>query len=68
MAVLVSLLTFSNLVKYLKQTGRISLGPLRLSTLTLSDNLPTLSTLQLHCANSLENSLCNQHSEVGVTT
>ncbi|XP_016399751.1 LOW QUALITY PROTEIN: serine/threonine-protein kinase SMG1-like [Sinocyclocheilus rhinocerous] len=51
------------LVKYLKQTGRISLGPLRLSTLTLSDSLPTLSTLQLHCANSLENSLCNQHPE-----
>uniref|UniRef100_A0A672JXD5 Serine/threonine-protein kinase SMG1 n=1 Tax=Sinocyclocheilus grahami TaxID=75366 RepID=A0A672JXD5_SINGR len=51
------------LVKYLKQTGRISLGPLRLSTLTLSDSLHTLSTLQLHCANSLENSLCNQHPE-----
>uniref|UniRef100_A0A8C2H7E9 non-specific serine/threonine protein kinase n=1 Tax=Cyprinus carpio TaxID=7962 RepID=A0A8C2H7E9_CYPCA len=51
------------LVKYLKQTGRISLGPLRLSTLTLSDSLPTLSTLQLHCANALENSLCNQNPE-----
>lgn len=58
---------FSTLVKYLKQTGRISLGPLRLSTLTLSDSLPTLSTLQLHCANSLENSLCNQHPEVWAT-
>ncbi len=55
---------FSTLVKYLKQTGRISLGPLRLSTLTLSDSLPTLSTLQMHCANSLESSLCNQHPEV----
>uniref|UniRef100_A0A8C2H6P3 Serine/threonine-protein kinase SMG1 n=1 Tax=Cyprinus carpio TaxID=7962 RepID=A0A8C2H6P3_CYPCA len=53
----------STLVKYLKQTGRISLGPLRLSTLTLSDSLPTLSTLQLHCANALENSLCNQNPE-----
>ncbi|XP_072549574.1 serine/threonine-protein kinase SMG1 isoform X2 [Salminus brasiliensis] len=49
------------LVKYLKQTGRIALGPLRLSTLTLSDSVPTLNTLQLHCASSLETSLCSQH-------
>ncbi|XP_062840999.1 serine/threonine-protein kinase SMG1 isoform X2 [Trichomycterus rosablanca] len=49
------------LVKYLKQTGRISLGPLRLSTLTLSDTLPTLTILQLHCTSSLESSLCSQH-------
>ncbi|KAK3520199.1 hypothetical protein QTP70_017920, partial [Hemibagrus guttatus] len=49
------------LVKYLKQTGRIALGPLRLSTLTLCDTLPTLGTLQLHCASSLETSLCSQH-------
>ncbi|TRY87779.1 hypothetical protein DNTS_015691 [Danionella cerebrum] len=48
---------------YLRQTIRICLGPLRLSTLTLSESLPTLSTLQLHCANSLENSLCNQQPE-----
>ncbi|XP_076852273.1 serine/threonine-protein kinase SMG1 [Brachyhypopomus gauderio] len=49
-----------NLVKYLKQTGRIALGPLRLSTLTLADCLPTLNTLQLHCASSLEASLGSQ--------
>ncbi|XP_066497814.1 serine/threonine-protein kinase SMG1 isoform X2 [Hoplias malabaricus] len=49
------------LVKYLKQTGRIALGPMRLSTLTLSESLPTLNTLQLHCASSLETSLCSQH-------
>lgn len=55
----------STLVKYLKQTGRIALGPLRLSTLTLCDTLPTLGTLQLHCASSLETFLCSQHpSEV----
>lgn len=55
----------STLVKYLKQTGRIALGPLRLSTLTLCDSLPTLGTLQLHCTSSLETSLCSQHpSEV----
>uniref|UniRef100_A0A8B9KFC0 non-specific serine/threonine protein kinase n=1 Tax=Astyanax mexicanus TaxID=7994 RepID=A0A8B9KFC0_ASTMX len=48
----------NTLVKYLKQTSRITLGPLRLSTLTLSDSLPTLNTLQLHCASSLETSLC----------
>lgn len=55
----------STLVKYLKQTGRIALGPLRLSTLTLCDSLPTLGALQVHCASSLETSLCTQHpSEV----
>ncbi|XP_045069168.1 serine/threonine-protein kinase SMG1 [Coregonus clupeaformis] len=48
------------LVRYLKQTGRISLGPLRLSTLTLSDGLPTLATLQLHCCSALENTLSGQ--------
>ncbi|XP_063077660.1 serine/threonine-protein kinase SMG1 isoform X2 [Engraulis encrasicolus] len=50
----------SDLVKYLKQTGRISLGALRLSTLTLSGSLPTMGTMQLHCANALEASLANQ--------
>ncbi|XP_035261317.1 serine/threonine-protein kinase SMG1 [Anguilla anguilla] len=50
------------LVKYLKQTGRVSLGPLRLSTLTLSGSLPTMSTLQLHCATYLESSLSSQLS------
>ncbi|XP_062388673.1 serine/threonine-protein kinase SMG1 isoform X3 [Sardina pilchardus] len=50
----------SDLVKYLKQTGRISLGALRLSTLTLSGSLPTMGTMQLHCANALEGSLTNQ--------
>ncbi|RXM37149.1 Serine/threonine-protein kinase SMG1 [Acipenser ruthenus] len=49
-----------NLVKYLKQTARISLGPLRLSTLTLSGSLPTLSTLQLQCATTLENTLTSR--------
>ncbi|KAM9745691.1 serine/threonine-protein kinase SMG1 isoform 1-T1 [Menidia menidia] len=48
------------LVRCLKQTGRICLGPLRLSTLTLSDALPTLPTLQLHCAATLENTLSGQ--------
>ncbi|XP_018612751.2 serine/threonine-protein kinase SMG1 isoform X2 [Scleropages formosus] len=52
--------TSENLLKYLKQTGRICLGPLRLSTVTLSDSLPTLSSLQLHCAAALEASLGNQ--------
>lgn len=45
------------LVRCLKQTGRICLGPLRLSTLTLSDALPTLPLLQLHCTSTLENTL-----------
>ncbi|KAK1162804.1 serine/threonine-protein kinase SMG1-like [Acipenser oxyrinchus oxyrinchus] len=49
-----------NLVKYLKQTARISLGPLRLSTLTLSGSLPTLSTLQLQCATTLESTLTSR--------
>ncbi|KAI1896054.1 hypothetical protein AGOR_G00090850 [Albula goreensis] len=54
--------TTETLVKYLKQTGRVSLGPLRLSTLTLSGSLPTLSTLQLHCATHLESSMTSQLS------
>ncbi|XP_020505278.1 serine/threonine-protein kinase SMG1 [Labrus bergylta] len=48
------------LVRCLKQTGRICLGPLRLSTLTLSDALPSLPTLQLHCTATLENTLTGQ--------
>ncbi|XP_037545233.1 serine/threonine-protein kinase SMG1, partial [Nematolebias whitei] len=52
--------TLDTLVRCLKQTGRICLGPLRLSTLTLSDPLPTLPTLQLHCAATMENSLTGQ--------
>uniref|UniRef100_A0A3Q3Q4X1 non-specific serine/threonine protein kinase n=1 Tax=Monopterus albus TaxID=43700 RepID=A0A3Q3Q4X1_MONAL len=48
------------LVRCLKQTGRICLGPLRLSTLSLSDALPTLPTLQLHCTATLENTLAGQ--------
>ncbi|KAM9843156.1 serine/threonine-protein kinase SMG1 [Aulostomus maculatus] len=48
------------LVRCLKQTGRICLGPLRLSTLTLSDALPTLPTLQLHCTATMENTLSGQ--------
>ncbi|KAG7459406.1 hypothetical protein MATL_G00210290 [Megalops atlanticus] len=53
-------LASENVVRYLKQTGHIALGPLRLSTLTLSGTLPTVSTLQLHCATALENSLSCQ--------
>ncbi|XP_077590470.1 serine/threonine-protein kinase SMG1 [Stigmatopora nigra] len=52
------------LVRCLKQTGRICLGPLRLSTLTLSDALPTLPTLQLHCTVTLENTLSGQEDSV----
>ncbi|XP_056143769.1 serine/threonine-protein kinase SMG1 [Lampris incognitus] len=52
--------TSDTLVRYLKQIGRISLGPLRLSTLTLSDSLPTLPALQLHCAAALEKTLTAQ--------
>ncbi|KAG8006642.1 Serine/threonine-protein kinase SMG1, partial [Nibea albiflora] len=48
------------LVRCLKQTGRICLGPLRLSTLILSDALPTLPTLQLHCTATLENTVTGQ--------
>lgn len=48
------------LLRCLKQTGRICLGPLRLSTLILADNLPTLPTLQLHCTSMLENTLTGQ--------
>ncbi|XP_023140718.2 serine/threonine-protein kinase SMG1 isoform X2 [Amphiprion ocellaris] len=48
------------LVRCLKPTGRICLGPLRLSTLTLSDALPTLPTLQLHCTAILENTIAGQ--------
>ncbi|XP_008297822.1 serine/threonine-protein kinase SMG1 [Stegastes partitus] len=48
------------LVRCLKPTGRICLGPLRLSTLTLSDALPTLPTLQLHCTAILENTITGQ--------
>lgn len=56
---------YSTLVRCLKQTGRICLGPLRLSTLTLSDTLPTLPTLQLHCTAALENTITGQ--EVGTS-
>ncbi|XP_056460126.1 serine/threonine-protein kinase SMG1-like [Gadus chalcogrammus] len=45
------------LVRYLKQTGRITLGPLRLSTLTLASGLPSVSTLQLHCITALDSTL-----------
>ncbi|XP_028842210.1 serine/threonine-protein kinase SMG1 isoform X2 [Denticeps clupeoides] len=48
------------LVKYLKQTSRIALGALRLSTLTICGSVPTISTMQLHCASVLENSLTSQ--------
>uniref|UniRef100_A0A674MC73 non-specific serine/threonine protein kinase n=1 Tax=Takifugu rubripes TaxID=31033 RepID=A0A674MC73_TAKRU len=48
------------LLRCLKQTGRLCLGPLRLSTLNVADNLPTLPTLQLHCSSMLENTLIGQ--------
>uniref|UniRef100_A0A5F8A8I1 non-specific serine/threonine protein kinase n=1 Tax=Macaca mulatta TaxID=9544 RepID=A0A5F8A8I1_MACMU len=51
-----------NVVKYLKQTSRISIGPLRLSTLTVSQSLPVLSTLQLYCSSALENTVSNRLS------
>ncbi|KAF4800880.1 Serine/threonine-protein kinase SMG1 [Turdus rufiventris] len=49
-----------NLIKYLKQTSRIAIGPLRLSTLTVSQSLPVLSTLQLYCSSALESTVCNR--------
>lgn len=51
---------FRNVVKYLKQTSRIAVGPLRLSTLTVSQSLPVLSTLQLYCSSALENTVSNR--------
>ncbi|NXW02119.1 SMG1 kinase, partial [Fregetta grallaria] len=49
-----------NVIKYLKQTSRIAIGPLRLSTLTVSQSLPVLSTLQLYCCSALENTVSNR--------
>ncbi|XP_065588599.1 serine/threonine-protein kinase SMG1 isoform X4 [Cyrtonyx montezumae] len=49
-----------NVIKYLKQTSRIAIGPLRLSTLTMSQSLPVLSTLQLYCSSALENTVSNR--------
>ncbi|KAM4698242.1 serine/threonine-protein kinase SMG1 [Rhinophrynus dorsalis] len=49
-----------NLTKYLKQTARIAIGPLRLSTLTISQSLPILGTLQLYCASSLESTISSK--------
>lgn len=51
---------FRNVIKYLKQTSRIAIGPLRLSTLTVSQSLPVLSTLQLYCCSALENTVSNR--------
>ncbi|EMP31535.1 Serine/threonine-protein kinase SMG1, partial [Chelonia mydas] len=51
-----------NIVKYLKQTSRIAVGPLRLSTLTVSQSLPVLSTLQLYCSSALENTVSSRLS------
>ncbi|XP_074867075.1 serine/threonine-protein kinase SMG1 isoform X1 [Carettochelys insculpta] len=51
-----------NVVKYLKQTSRIAIGPLRLSTLTVSQSLPVLSTLQLYCSSALENTVSSRLS------
>lgn len=52
------------LVRCLKQTCRICLGLLRLSTHTLAGALPTLPTLQLHCTAMLENTLTRQEGLV----
>ncbi|XP_023677609.2 serine/threonine-protein kinase SMG1 isoform X1 [Paramormyrops kingsleyae] len=52
--------TSENLLRYLKQTGRICLGPLRVSTLALCGSLPVVGVLQLHCANTLEQCLSGQ--------
>ncbi|XP_044160054.1 LOW QUALITY PROTEIN: serine/threonine-protein kinase SMG1 [Bufo gargarizans] len=49
-----------NLTKHLKQTARIAMGPVRLSTLTISQSLPVLGTLQLYCASSLESTVSSR--------
>ncbi|XP_043946465.1 serine/threonine-protein kinase SMG1-like [Protopterus annectens] len=46
-----------NLVRYLKQASRLAMGPLRLSTLSVSRSLPVMSTLQLYCSTALENTV-----------
>ncbi|XP_029431896.1 serine/threonine-protein kinase SMG1 isoform X1 [Rhinatrema bivittatum] len=51
-----------NVVKYLKQTSRIAMGPLRLSTLTVSQSLPILGTLQLYCSSAIENTVSSRLS------
>ncbi|XP_030068689.1 serine/threonine-protein kinase SMG1 isoform X2 [Microcaecilia unicolor] len=51
-----------NVVKYLKQTSRIAMGPLRLATLTVSQSLPVLATLQLYCSSAIENTVSNKLS------
>ncbi|OCT64106.1 hypothetical protein XELAEV_18045208mg [Xenopus laevis] len=54
--------TAENLSKYLKQTARIAMGPLRLSTLTISQYLPMLGTLQLYCSSALDSTVSNKLS------
>ncbi|XP_063286393.1 serine/threonine-protein kinase SMG1 isoform X2 [Pelobates fuscus] len=51
-----------NLSKYLKQTARIAMGPLRLSTLAVSQSLPLLGTLQLYCSSALESTVSTKLS------
>ncbi|XP_075035849.1 serine/threonine-protein kinase SMG1 [Mixophyes fleayi] len=51
-----------NLTKHLKQTARIAMGPLRLSTLTVCQSLPVLGTLQLYCSSSLESTVSSKLS------
>ncbi|XP_078521376.1 serine/threonine-protein kinase SMG1 [Lissotriton helveticus] len=51
-----------NILKYLKQTSRIAIGPLRISSLTVSQSLPLLGTIQLYCSSALENSVSNKLS------
>ncbi|XP_073447222.1 serine/threonine-protein kinase SMG1 isoform X3 [Aquarana catesbeiana] len=49
-----------SLSRHLKQTARIAMGPLRLSTLTVSQCLPVLGTLQLYCSSSLESTVSSK--------
>ncbi|XP_032817004.1 serine/threonine-protein kinase SMG1 isoform X1 [Petromyzon marinus] len=48
--------------KYLKQTAKLTVTPLRLSLLSLRPWLPALSTLQLYSTSSLQNTIANQMS------
>ncbi|XP_053551228.1 serine/threonine-protein kinase SMG1 isoform X2 [Bombina bombina] len=51
-----------NLTRYLKQTARIAMGPLKLSTLTVSQCLPVLVSLQLYCSSALQNTVSSKLS------
>ncbi|XP_053326618.1 serine/threonine-protein kinase SMG1 [Spea bombifrons] len=55
-------LTVEHLAKYLKQTARIAMGPIRLSTVTISQCLPLLGALQLYCSSALESTVSSKLS------